>query len=224
MSHRLHYLGCALLLLGTSGACGKKQDAPKAAEAAKPAAPATPAAPKATKEAPKQLPAAKKPATPVPSDWAPLTNDAKGYSFVVPAGTEQVLNSSQSGIDLFAAKLPEPYKVEVLTVAFKDRSLSKDELLAAYAPTIVSMMGAADLALDAASVTEIDADYYVGEFTMSDEGAKKKGKVLVGTDVTDNYIMFVVSPEADYEGQKDTIDVIWSSFSMWSGGASGVSQ
>jgi hypothetical protein len=46
-------------------------------------------------------------------------------------------------------------------------------------------------------------------------------KMLVGTDVTDNYVMVVYTPEDKYEANKSIIDQIWGSFEMYSGGASG---
>jgi general stress protein 26 len=53
------------------------------------------------------------------------------------------------------------------------------------------------------------------------EGKKSKVKVLVGTDVTDNYVMIVGTEEAKYAANTKIIDEIWGSFEMWSGGSSG---
>jgi hypothetical protein len=44
---------------------------------------------------------------------------------------------------------------------------------------------------------------------------------MVGTDVTDNYVMIVGGDEEKYNANVKTIDEIWGIFEMWSGGASG---
>jgi general stress protein 26 len=41
-------------------------------------------------------------------------------------------------------------------------------------------------------------------------------KILVGTDVTDNYVMIVGTDESKFEANKEIIDAIWGSFEMWS--------
>jgi hypothetical protein len=48
--------------------------------------------------------------------------------------------------------------------------------------------------------------------------------VLVATDVTDNYILLVGSPESEFAANEAKIDTIWGSFDMLSGGASGESN
>ncbi len=46
-------------------------------------------------------------------------------------------------------------------------------------------------------------------------------KILVATDVTDNYIMVVGTTEGEFKAHEQEIDQIWGSFTMYSGGASG---
>jgi general stress protein 26 len=41
------------------------------------------------------------------------------------------------------------------------------------------------------------------------------------TDVSDNYVMLLGTPEAEYKENEKIIDEIWGSFTMRSGGASG---
>ena len=43
----------------------------------------------------------------------------------------------------------------------------------------------------------------------------------MGIDVTDNYVMIVGTEEAKFAANEKIIDMIWGSFEMWSGGASG---
>ena len=62
----------------------------------------------------------------------------------------------------------------------------------------------------------------VGDLTTEHpERGKGKLRVLLGTDVTDNYIMIIGTEEARFAANEEIIDQIWGSFEMWSGGASG---
>ena len=71
---------------------------------------------------------------------------------------------------------------------------------------------------------ELSDDYDLAEISSVDEkGVTTKGKLLMATDVTDNYIVLVGSPESDYKANEKIIDEIWGSFGMYSGGASGSS-
>jgi hypothetical protein len=65
-------------------------------------------------------------------------------------------------------------------------------------------------------------DYGLFDLTSTDSDGKKwKSKVLVATDVTDNYIVIVSSDETKFDANKEIVDAIWGSFEMFSGGASG---
>jgi hypothetical protein len=57
--------------------------------------------------------------------------------------------------------------------------------------------------------------------STGDDGKPGKGKILVATDVTDNYLMFVGGDASKFESNEKTIDEIWGSFGMYSGGYSG---
>jgi hypothetical protein len=71
------------------------------------------------------------------------------------------------------------------------------------------------------NVTEFSADYSLANITSVDEKGKvTKGKVLVGTDVTDNYIVMIGTDADKFTANEKTIDEIWGSFGMYSGGAS----
>ena len=64
-------------------------------------------------------------------------------------------------------------------------------------------------------------DYSLAEATTAAaDGKKSKCKILVGTDVTDNYVMIVGADDAKFAANEKVIDEIWGSFEMWSGGAS----
>ena len=77
-----------------------------------------------------------------------------------------------------------------------------------------------------AKKTEITDDYTLIEFTSEDAKDKSKShwKALLATDVTDNYIMVIGTPEGDFKANEPTIDTMWGSFDMFSGGHSGDSH
>ena len=99
--------------------CGQKPAANTA-----PTATPKPSASVATKAAPKKAPAA----NPVPADWVRMYDDAKGYEFMVPKGTEHK-SETVDGVDVYMASVPAPYEIGVMVVAFKDKTIGKDELL-----------------------------------------------------------------------------------------------
>ena len=164
----------------------------------------------------KTIPQDKK--VPVPADWETYYDNDKGYQFSVPAGTKsdwQTVN----GVDVFMATAPDPAKVAVMVVAFKNASLTKDDLLDKV-KAILSSMGEKDIKVGA--VQEISDDYDLAEVTSVDEkGETTHAKVLIATDVSDNYLVLVGSPEKEYKANEKIIDEIWGSFGMYSGGSSG---
>ncbi len=164
----------------------------------------------------KGIPEAKK--VPVPQDWETYYDNDKGYQFAVPAGTKSDWQTA-NGVDVFVATLPDPAKVAVMVVAFKNANLTKDDLLEKV-KAVLSGMGEKDIKVG--SVQEISDDYDLAEVTSVDEkGETTHAKVLIATDVTDNYLVLVGSPEKEYKANEKIIDEIWGSFAMYSGGASG---
>ncbi|MFS8085976.1 MAG: hypothetical protein ACMG6H_10130, partial [Acidobacteriota bacterium] len=103
--------------------------------------------------------------------------------------------------------------------SFKDKTLTKDDLIK-RAENILKSMDEKDIKIDAPK--EISADYSLATFTSTGKDGKPgKGKILVGTDVTDNYIMLVGGEADKFAANEKTIDEIWGSFGMYSGGSSG---
>lgn len=183
-----------------------------------PASTPKPSATQAASSTPK--PDAKKaPATnPVPSDWVRMYDDVKGYEFMVPQGTEHK-SETVDGVDVYMASVPKPYEIGVMVVAFKDKSLTKDDLLK-RAQNVLTSLGEKDIKME--PVKELSDDYSLVTFTSTgSDGKPGKGKILVATDVTDNYIMFVGGDTDKFASNEKTIDEIWGSFGMYSGGSSG---
>ena len=161
----------------------------------------------------------KAPATnPVPSDWIRLHDDVKGYEFQVPQGTQDK-SETVEGVDVYLASVPAPYEIGVMVVAFKDKTLTKDDLLK-RAENILKNLDEKDIKIEPAK--ELSDDYSLATFTSTGKDGKPgKGKILVGTDVTDNYIMLVGGDADKFGANEKTIDEIWGSFGMYSGGSSG---
>ena len=161
----------------------------------------------------------KAPATnPVPADWIRMYDDTKGYEFMVPQGTEHK-SQTVEGVDVYMASVPAPYDLGVMVVTFKDKTLTKDDLLK-RAENILKNLGEKDIKIESAK--ELSDDYSLAPFSSTGEDGKRgKGKILVGTDVTDNYIIIVGGDASKFDANEKTIDEIWGSFGMYSGGASG---
>ncbi len=152
--------------------------------------------------------------TSIPDNWIDMVDEVRGYGFQVPEGTKGESTSS-GGVDTFAAVTPDD--IGIIVYAFKDASLTKEDLLD-RAEAAWSAMGEK---FTAGELKGEGDDYSVAEGTSVDAAGKKsKVKVLVGTDVSDNYVMFVFTDEASFEAKKATMDNIWGSFEMYSGGAS----
>lgn len=164
----------------------------------------------------KDVPADKK--VPVPANWVYYADEVKGYGFWLPEGSVGDASRTAAGTDIFLAKTPAPADVRVEVYAWKDRTLTKENLLDM---TVADMKENGENVTAGKLVGESD-DYALAEASSVDsDGKKYKMKILVGTDVTDNYVMVVYTDEDKYEANKAIVDAIWGSFEMYSGGASG---
>jgi hypothetical protein len=162
----------------------------------------------------KALPADKK--VPVPANWIYYSDEVKGYGFWLPEGSVGD-STTRGGTDVFVAKVPPPSDVRVEVYAWKDRTLTKEDLLNM---TVADMKEQGEI-VTAGNLQGESEDYALAEASSVDsDGKKYKMKILVGTDVTDNYVMVVYTDEAKYEANKAIIDQIWGNFEMYSGGAS----
>lgn len=163
----------------------------------------------------KALPSDKK--VPVPANWIYYSDEVKGYGFWLPEGSTGE-NSREGNTDVFIAKVPSPSDVWVEVYAWKDRTLTKQDLL----DMTINAMKEGGENVTAGTLQGESDDYAVAEASSTDKDGKKyKMKILVGTDITDNYVMVVYTDESKYEANKAIIDAIWGNFEMYSGGASG---
>lgn len=184
------------------------------------------AAPAAKKDAPKdKLSDEKKPegaktksakSNPVPDSWLYVYDDVKGYGFSVPEGTT---GGSQQleGIDVFTATTPAPNEIAIFVLAYKDKEKTKEDLL----DDAVKFLEGMGMTVTPGKLKGESDDYAVADCTtVAKDGTKEKQRILVGTDVTDNYVMILNAPEDKFAADEKTIDEIWGSFEMYSGGAS----
>jgi hypothetical protein len=205
-----------LLLLSVAALLTGCSQQPAANTATTTASPTTSGSPKAA--APKANEKKAPSTNPVPTDWIRMYNDVKGYEFMVPQGTKDQ-SQNVDGVDVYLASVPAPYEIGVMVVAFKDAKLTKDDLIK-RAENILKSMEEKDIKIDAAK--ELSEDYSLATFTSTGKDGKPgKGKILVGTDVTDNYVILVGGDLDKFAANEKTIDEIWGSFGMYSGGASG---
>lgn len=152
---------------------------------------------------------------PVPESWIYIYDENKGYGFYVPEGTSGG-SETADGVDTFVASTPAPSEIGIVVISFKDKAMTKENLLD-VAVKFLEEMGET---VKPGNLTAESEEYAVAEATTtSRDGTKGKAKILVGTDVTDNYVMLLGTDESKYAANEKIIDEIWGSFEMWSGSA-----
>jgi hypothetical protein len=149
---------------------------------------------------------------PVPADWIYFYDDVKGYGFSIPAGTTTD-TVDESGIEVTA--MTTPSGVDIYTLAYKDKTRTKEDLLG---DAIAFLEGLGQKVTPGALRAE--SDYYaVADATsILEDGTKARLRILVGTDVTDNYVMILGTGADKFAPNEKIIDEIWGSFEMWSDG------
>lgn len=155
---------------------------------------------------------------PVPDNWIYVYNSDKGYGFYVPEGSTGGAETV-NGVNVFSASTPQPSDIGVLVVAYKNEKLSKEDLL----NDAVKVLEALGEKVTPGKLHSESEDYSLADATSvgGSNNTKSKYKILVGTDVTDNYVMIVGTDEDKFAANEKVIDEIWGNFEMWSGGSSG---
>jgi hypothetical protein len=150
-----------------------------------------------------------------PESWIYVYEENKGYGFSVPQDT---IGGSETvdGVDTFSASTPAPSELGIVVIAFNDKKMTKDDLL----DVAVKFLEETGETVTVGKLTAVSEDYAVADAITVANGKKGKAKILVRTDVTDNYVMIIGGDEEKYTANEKTIDEIWGSFEMWSGGAS----
>lgn len=150
----------------------------------------------------------------VPADWVYLYDENKGYGFSVPAGTTSDTDNS-GGVEFTA--LTTPSGVDIFALAYQDKTLTKEDLLK---DAVAFLEGLGQKVTPGALKAE-GGDYAVADATtVTEDGRKGKLRILVGTDVSDNYVLILGTDTDRFAVNEKIVDEIWGSFEMWSGGAS----
>lgn len=153
---------------------------------------------------------------PIPEDWIYVYDSGKGYGFSVPDGSVGD-SASASGVDFMGITTPAPSEIDIFVLAFKDKTLTKDDLL----DQAVEFLEALGQTITPGDLQGEGDDYAVADATtVLEDGSKGKLRILVGTDITDNYIMILGTATDKFAANEKIIDEIWGSFEIWSGGAS----
>ena len=154
---------------------------------------------------------------PIPKNWDYIYDKKKGYGFYVPSSS--VAESQKiDGVDVMMINTGAATDIDIFVLAFKDKTLTKDDLLDA---AVIFLEELGQTVTPGNLQAESD-DYAIADATtVLEDGTKGKLRILVGTDITDNYIMIIGATPKNFSANETTIDTIWGSFEMWSGGASG---
>ncbi len=151
---------------------------------------------------------------PVPDSWVYVYDSEKGYGFSLPEGSTGEMEKLE-GIDVMVATTPAPSEVDVFVLAYKDETLSKEDLL----NDAVKFLEDMGQKVTPGKLKAESDEYAVADATtVLSNGSKGKIRILVGTDVTDNYVMIIGTEESKFAANESIIDQIWGSFEMWSGG------
>lgn len=151
---------------------------------------------------------------PVPANWVYVYDETKGYGFSLPEGSEGE-SETVEGIDVFAATTPAPSEIDVFVLAYKDKTLTKEDLLN---DAVEFLEGLGQKVTPGELKAESDEYAVADATTVHPSRGKGKLRILVGTDVTDNYVMIIGVEESRFAANESIIDAIWGSFEMWSQG------
>ncbi|MEQ1642504.1 MAG: hypothetical protein ABL959_03540 [Pyrinomonadaceae bacterium] len=149
---------------------------------------------------------------PVPDSWVYVYDDQKGYGFSLPEGSTGEMEKLE-GIDVMVATTPAPSEIDVFVLAYKDETLSKEDLLN---DAVKFLEGMGQKVTPGKLKAESDEYSVADATTVLQSGEKGKIRILVGTDVTDNYVMIIGTEESKFAANESIIDQIWGSFEMWS--------
>lgn len=151
---------------------------------------------------------------PVPADWLYVYDENKGYGFSVPVGTTGETENFD-GVDVFSATSPS--RIDTFVLAYKDKELTKEELL----KDAVEFLEGLGQKVTPGKLKAESEDYAVADATtVTEDGQTGTLRILVGTDVSDNYVMSLGTDTDKFAANEKIIDEIWGGFEMWSGGAS----
>ncbi|GAC1537041.1 MAG: hypothetical protein NVS3B10_01280 [Polyangiales bacterium] len=157
---------------------------------------------------------------PVPKHWGTIYDDVRLFAFQVPDDSEIKSDettcdmSSDGKCEYIEAYPPKPNDFEVDFFSFKDASLTQEDLVNAANAWFDADDKATDVHLD--DPVRINKRSQLVHYTFTNaKGVKEKGSLLVFTDVSDNYFLFVETEVDAFEENKNTMDAVWQSFTIY---------
>lgn len=153
---------------------------------------------------------------PVPDDWIYVYNEGKGFGFYLPDGSDGE-QSAYKGYYVLEGSTPVPSELGYIVIAFKDQNMTKENLL----DIAIQYLEDDGETIKAGELTAESEDYSIATAETTRDGVKGKARILVGLDVTDNYILIIGGDEDKFNANEKMVDEVWGGFEMWSGGASG---
>ena len=151
----------------------------------------------------------------VPDDWITVRDNVRGFDFQVPNGSKRD-QVTKGNFTIYGAQVPKPNEIDVLVVAFKDKTRTKEDLFDDV-DDVLEAAGCKDVKLSNKKEITTNFSECIVTYIDDDGSTPSKGKALVVTDKTDNYMMIAGSPAATFKVEEPTIDAIIGSLSMDSG-------
>ncbi len=157
---------------------------------------------------------------PAPKDWDVFYDDVRQYAFAAPKGSMYTTDelestiSSDGKLSYWDIVPPSPYEFTIDFVSFKDATLTQDDLIDDAQAWLVDDDKATDVKFD--EPIQINGRSKLVHYDETLEGGKhQKGMVLVFTDVTDNYMLFVDIDADKYDANDEIMDGVWQSFTIY---------
>lgn len=157
---------------------------------------------------------------PAPKDWDVFYDDVRMYAFAEPQGSEYTQDeldcsfSTDGKLSYWDITPPKPYEFHTSFISFKDASLSQDDLVDDAQAWLSGDDGATAVKFDEPIQINNRSKLVHYDATVAD-GKHQKGMVLVFTDVSDNYMLFVDIDGDKYDANDEIMDGVWQSFTIY---------
>ena len=147
-----------------------------------------------------------------PKEWMRFFDDVRLFEFYAPANST-MKDDSSDGVGAWTITPPQPSAFDIYLFAWKDPDVSQDDLIA-KASEFQKRGGATEVKVD--HIEKVNDYSQIADYTVTEkDGTKRQGDILVFTDVTDNYMLFIEADNDKYQANKDTMDAVWQSFGLY---------
>ncbi|MBK6725008.1 MAG: hypothetical protein IPG58_17610 [Acidobacteria bacterium] len=134
--------------------------------------------------------------------------------FSLPEGSTGEMEKLE-GIDVMVATTPAPSEIDVFVLAYKDETLSKEDLLN---DAVKFLEGMGQKVTPGKLKAESDEYAVADATTVLQSGEKGKIRDPGRHRRHGQYVMIIGTKESKFAANESIIDQIWGSFEMWSGG------